>query len=116
MASVRQKSVQAAFQLADVALDLLSDEHEHIRWHRANERSLQFGAQDGNPRLEIRRLEVGDQAPLESRPQTILQNGHGLRRTVARQDDLPARLVDGVEGVEKLLLGALLSANEQQLR
>ena len=52
------------------------------------------------------------EAPLEARPQTVLEDGHRSRRAIAGQHDLAARLVDGVEGVEELLLGALLAGDE----
>src|SRR5204863_2677359 len=68
--------------------------------------------ENGHARLEVRRLDVGDQAPLEPRAQALLDLRDVFRRRVARDDDLLARLVESVEGVEELLLRALLAGDE----
>src|SRR6478672_2576243 len=62
--------------------------------------------------LEIGRLDVGDQPPLEARAQPLLERRDLARRAVARHDDLPAGLVERVEGVEELLLDSLLVLEE----
>src|SRR5204862_3153350 len=64
------------------------------------------------PRLEIGRLDVRDETPLEPRSQALLEGRDLPRRPVARDHDLPARLVQGVEGVEELLLDPLLVLEE----
>ena len=68
--------------------------------------------QDRDTRLEIGRLDVGDQAPLEPRAQPRLERRDLLRRPVGREHDLAAGLVERVEGVEELLLEALLALEE----
>src|SRR5207247_4431719 len=68
--------------------------------------------EDGHARLEVRRLDVSYQSPLEPRPQALLDLRDVFRRRVARHDDLLARLVERVEGVEELLLCALLAGDE----
>jgi hypothetical protein len=73
---------------------------------------LGLGAQDGDARLEVRRGQVGDEAPLEAAAQAFLEGDYQLRRPVAGEDDLLAVLVDRVEGVEELLLGPLLVGDE----
>src|SRR5207244_6436275 len=68
--------------------------------------------EDGHPGLEVRRLDVRDEAPLEARPQALLDFGNILRDGVAGEDDLFSRLVEVVEGVEEFLLRLLLSGDE----
>ena len=69
-------------------------------------------AQDRDPRLEIRRLDVGEKTPLEPRPQALLERRDLARRAIRRDDDLRAALVQRVEGVEELLLDPLLPLDE----
>ena len=73
---------------------------------------LDLLAQDRDPRLEVGRLDVGDQAPLEPRAQPLLERRDLARRPVGGDHDLPAGLVDRVEGVEELLLDPLLVLEE----
>ena len=73
---------------------------------------LGFALDDGDTGLKIRRLNVSGQAPLKPGAQTLLQRFDLLRRAVRRDDDLPAIVVQRVEGVEKLLLRALLAGQE----
>src|SRR5439155_24452224 len=64
------------------------------------------------PGLEVWALDVGDEAPLEARPQALLDLGNTLRRRVAGENDLFSRFVKIVEGMEEFLLGPLLSSDE----
>jgi hypothetical protein len=49
-------------------------------------------------------LHVGHQPPLETAPESVLQLGDLLGRSVAGDDDLLLGVVERVEGVEELLL------------
>ena len=69
-------------------------------------------AQDGEPGLELGRLDVGDEAPLEPAAQPVLEGGDGAGVAVGGQHDLLVGLVERVEGVEELLLEALLALHE----
>jgi hypothetical protein len=51
---------------------------------------------------------AGDEAPLEAGNEALFEAGDFLRGAVAGEDDLLAGVVERVEGVEELLLGALL--------
>ena len=55
---------------------------------------------------------MGDKAHLEATAESVLERRDGVRRTVARQDDLSTLLLDGVEGVEEFLLEAFLALHE----
>ena len=102
---------QRAFQLADVRLDAARDEiGDVVRQTHALERGVLL--EDGNAHREVRRLDVGDQPPLEARAQSLLDLGNVLRRAVARHDDLLARLVQIVERVEEFLLCPLFARDE----
>ena len=73
---------------------------------------LHLPAQDRDARLEVGRLDVGDQAPLEARAQPFLERLDVARRPVGAHHDLAAGLVERVEGVEELLLDPLLLLEE----
>ncbi len=91
--------------------DLRGDELEHLR--RRGEPLLgRLLAQDGDAGLEVGGLDVGDQAPLEPAAQPVLERGDLLGRPVRGDHDLLVGIVKRVEGVEELLLGALLALQE----
>ena len=70
---------------------------------------LRFLMQDGHARLEVWRLHVDNQTPLEPAAQTLLDIRHFTRRTVARQDDLLAVAIQFIERMEELVLRAFLA-------
>ena len=90
----------------------LGDEGQHLRVGDVDPVRLDLLAQDRDARLEVGRLDVGDQAPFEPAAQPLLERGDVPRRPVARHDDLRAGLVQRVEGVEELLLDPLLVLEE----
>ena len=67
---------------------------------------------DGHPRFIVWRLNVHGQAPFEPGAQPVVQPQHLFGRPVGGEYDLPACLVQGVEGVEHLLLGGLPAGDE----
>ena len=73
---------------------------------------LRLLAEDRDARLEVGRLHVGDEAPLEAAAHAVLEAGEVLRRHVARDHDLLVVVVQGVEGVEERLLRLRLALQE----
>ena len=69
-------------------------------------------AQDRDLGLDVGRLDVGDQAPFEAGVQAFLDGGDLARGAVGADDDLLLRVVERVEDVEELLLGAVLAGDE----
>ena len=57
-------------------------------------------------------VDLDGEAPLEAVAKALLERGQGSRRPVARDHDLLAGREQGVEGVDELLLGALLALEE----
>ena len=57
-------------------------------------------------------LDVGDEAGLEALTEPLLDRDERSRETVAREHELPPGLIQGVERVEELLLGAGLAGEE----
>ena len=102
---------ERALDLADVGLDAAGDEVGDVV---GEPDALDLGLllQDGHPRLEVRRLDVGDQAPLEAGAEPLLDLGDLLGGGVGGDDDLLPGLVEVVEGVEELLLRPLLARDE----
>ncbi len=73
---------------------------------------LRLLGQDRDAGLQVRGLEVGDQAPLEARAEPVVHDLQLLGRTVARNHHLSAGLVERVEDLEELRLRALLCGDE----
>ena len=69
---------QVALELADVGLDLVGDV-EGDALGQDDGLGLGLLLEDGDPRLDVRRLEVGDQAPLEAGAEALLEVGDLLR-------------------------------------
>ena len=69
-------------------------------------------AQDRDAGLQLRRLDVGEQAPLEARTHAVLEAGQLLGRQVGGDHDLLVVVVQRVEGVEELLLRPVLARQE----
>ena len=67
---------------------------------------------NGQAHFNIRRLQVGDQAPFEPRDEAVFEALNFAGRTVAGEHDLLVGLVQRVEGVEKFLLNALLAGQK----
>ncbi len=62
-------------------------------------------AQDGHAGGEVRGLDRGDEPGLEAVAQAVLDRAEVAREAVGGQDELAAGVVQGVEGVEELVLG-----------
>ena len=103
--------LDCALQLADILLQVVRNVLGHVV-RQVQIQQLGLALDDGNARFKIRRLDVGGQAPLKPGAQTLLQGFDLLRGAVRRDDDLAAIVVQRVEGVEKLLLRALLAGQE----
>ena len=103
--------VDRALDLPHVGGDVLRDilEHRVGQIHAAPD-GLVFD--DGHPGLVVGRLDVHGQAPLEPGAQPVVQPQHLLGRPVGGEHDLSACFVQGVEGVEHLLLGGLAAGDE----
>ena len=69
-------------------------------------------AEDGHLRLEVGRLDIGDEAPFEAGAESVFQGRNLFRRRVGREYDLLLRLVKGVKRVKELLLRPFLPGQE----
>ena len=102
---------QRALQLPDVGGDPAGDVLQYLG-RRVQALLDGLAAQDRDAGLQLGRLDVGQQPPLEPAAQPVLQRDQPLGGTVAGDDDLLAGVVQGVEGVEELLLRAFLVLQE----
>ena len=84
-AGVGRDPDQRAFELADVVDDVLGDEGEDRVGDAVEVLGLGLLAQDGEAGLELGRLDVGDQAPLEAAAQPVLDGGDRLRAAGPRR-------------------------------
>src|ERR1700730_6590027 len=62
--------------------------------------------------LQIWRLNIRDQTPLEPRAQSLFDGVDVFGQAIARNDDLLLLFIERVEGVEELFLGALFTGDE----
>lgn len=99
--------VSAPLELADVVADVVGDEGEHLVGDALEVVGVGLHAQDREAGLEVGRLDVGDEPPLEAGPEALVDVFEELRRTVGRDHDLVTGVVEVVEGVEELLLELL---------
>src|SRR5438309_10644184 len=63
-----------------------------------------FFPQNGEAGLDVGRLQLRGQAPLETRNQTVFEIGDLRGRTIAREHNLFVTVEEGIEGVKKFLL------------
>ena len=104
-------AVQRPLELADVGGDLVGQELQHLGGH-LRLHLLGLGLQDAEAQLVGRRMDVGDQAPAEARAHALLEPLEVGGRFVGGDHDLPVLVDQRVEGVEELLLGRILAADE----
>ena len=109
--SERGDADEGAFEFADVAFDAAGDQLENVVGH-VEPVHLRLLAKDRDAGLEFGRLHVGDEPPLEPGAQAILEGRQLLGRPVRGDDDLLVGVVQGVEGVEELLLDTFLALDE----
>ena len=67
---------------------------------------------DGQTGLIVRRGDIRHQAPFEAGTEAIVQQGHLPSGAVGGHDDLVAGLIQGIEGMEKLILYLFLAGHE----
>src|SRR5215211_2180049 len=101
---VGQNAHEGPFELPNVRGDLRGDKGEHIVVdleviHKG------FLAQDGDPGLQVGRLDVCHKAPLEATDKTVLQRLDVPGVSVRGYDYLLVLLIERVEGVEERFLG-----------
>ena len=68
----RDEAVERALELADVGADVAGDEERDLGGQR-DALALGLALQDGDLGLEIGRLDVDDESPLEARAQTVFE-------------------------------------------
>ena len=106
MRRVRAPSSSRTFDFVLVAMK--------IRTSCGRRHSFGFGllVQDRHLGFEIRRLHIDHQTPFESGTKPLDQAGKLIRRRIARDHDLLLVVIQFVEGMEELFLGAFLAGND----
>ena len=109
--SVGHQADQSAFQLANIRLNGTSDVFGDVIGH-LYALAFRFFLQDCDLGLQVGRLNVRDQAPLESRTQAFLDGGNLLGRAIGRNHNLFLLVVERVERVKKFFLRAFAGGDE----
>ncbi|GBD41128.1 hypothetical protein HRbin39_00506 [bacterium HR39] len=104
-------AVEGALQLADVAGDAPGEELGHLARHH-HPHLLGLGLDDAEPQLVGGGVDVGHQPPGQPRADALLQPREVGGAAVGGNHDLASSLDQRVEGMEELLLGAVLAADE----
>src|SRR3972149_4323150 len=107
-AGVGGDAVEEALEFADVVLSTVGDEPGDLRGD-FDPLFEGFALQYRQTGLLVRRLNIGDEPPLEAGADAVLQAGDRPGRPGAGKDDLAAVAVEAVESVEELLLRAVLA-------
>ena len=102
---------QGLFQIADVALDVLADQLDHVGRH-GYAVLVDLLGQDGDARLVVRRLQVDVEAALEAVDEAVGEALQFRDRPVAGEHHLLVGVVERVEGMEQLLLSLGLPLQE----
>jgi hypothetical protein len=110
-AGVGGDAIQEALEFADVVLSTVGDQPGDLRGD-LDPLFEGFALEYRQTGRLVRRLNIGDEAPLEAGAEAVLQAGDRPGRPVAGKDDLAAVAVEVVEGVEELLLRAVLAGQE----
>ena len=103
--------LDGALELSDVVLDLFGDELNDVIG-QVQFVIVRLALDDGDARLQVRWLDVCEEAPLEPGADPVFQVGDLLRRPVRSQDDLLLVLDQRVERVEELFLGPVFTGDE----
>src|SRR3984885_13778668 len=108
---VGHQADERAFELANIRFDgagnILGDFIGNL-----DAFALRFFLQNGDFRFEVGQLNIGDQAPLEARAQALFDGGDFLGRAIGRDNDLFLLIVERIERVKELFLGAFAGGNE----
>src|SRR4051812_9135850 len=102
---------ERAFEPPDVGAHALREIIEDLGVEMDFER-LRLLAENGDPRLRVRWLQLGGEAPVETRDQPRFESVQFGRRAIAGEDDLLMAIEKRIEGVEKLLLRTLAATEE----
>ena len=109
--AVGEDLVERTLDLADICRNIFSDiAGDVIRQPYAQKTGLHLD--DGKARFKIGGRNIHHQTGFKSSLQAVFQQRHFAGRTVGGENDLLFRLVQRVEGMEKLLLCLLLAGNK----
>ena len=104
-------AVQRTLQLAHVRRDAMGQELHHLARDRGAQ-LLGLRIQDAQAQLIGRGVDVGDQAPTQTRAQPLFHPLQIRRRFVGRDDHLVILIHQGVEGMKEFFLGRFFAADE----
>ena len=115
-----QQTHHGALEFAHIRANVGGNEKRDIRGQQ-DVLALGLFLQNSYLGLQVGRLNIGDQSPFEATAQAVLDLWQLLRRTIRSDDNLPHALVERIERMKELFLGALLLGkeldvvNEQQI-
>ena len=108
---ISKELIERTLELADVCLDVLSQVFHGVALER-HASEVRFGLDDRTARLKVGHLDIDRHPPLKAAAQALRQGRDAVRWLVATDDDLLVGLVEGIEGMEELLLSLLTPSNK----
>ena len=103
---------QRPAKAADVGVDPAGELGQRLAARRLEPGFPRETAQDGEPGRQVGVVDGHRQAPLEAVAQPLGERRQFARQPVGGEDELAAAFVEGIEGVEELLLGRVLALEE----
>ena len=102
---------QSAFQFSDICVHLASDVFSYLIGD-TQAAKVGFLLDNRNSCIVARRVDSGNQSPVESADKTLFKRRNLTRRAVGAQDDLFTVIIKGIKGFKEFFLTLLAFAQK----
>src|SRR4029078_9991030 len=98
----RPETRERAFELTDIGIDVGGEEQSNVM-RQVDALHVRLLFEDGDPCLHVGRLDISNETPFKTIAQAFLEIWNLLGELVGGHDDLTARFIERVEGMEEFL-------------